>query len=113
VGRGEACLGNRQLDMSEWRQKVRSGSCRSAKSGRCKQILDLRAMTLNLAGVRRGTGSGGRVRTWWVYDEDGEVVDSVEAETVADAIGQFAYAESSWFGVPDGWSAIPSTALNR
>jgi hypothetical protein len=46
------------------------------------------------------------VGKWFVYDEDGEVVDSVEAETAAAAIAQFSYAQSSWFAVPDGWLAI-------
>ncbi|GAB4980911.1 hypothetical protein MAHJHV61_00320 [Mycobacterium avium subsp. hominissuis] len=43
---------------------------------------------------------------WWVYDEDGDLVDAVEAGSVADALAQFTYAEPTWFAVPDGWSAV-------
>lgn len=34
---------------------------------------------------------------------DGEVVDSVEAETAWGALSQFTYAKA-WFAVPDGWA---------
>lgn len=39
---------------------------------------------------------------WWVYDEDGDVVDSVQADSVAEALSQFSYATGSWFAVPNG-----------
>ena len=49
--------------------------------------------------------------TWWVYDEDGEVVDSVDASDVSDALGQFSYAMPSWFAIPDGYGIVRRTPL--